>query len=158
MNKLSQVASEPGTVAIFCEIRAQDTFGDAAQALLTLVQEAARRFPGQARHLHLDISGHTRPGTGGYDDDVSALLTFFVPEVMGRWLARWPAADDGPDDANPAQRDDVPDGIVLVPEDRNGERWCAAIGLDGITSFAGGKTVLLVAVRSGATLAPASRR
>ncbi len=72
-------------VVLYHSFRKWDTFSEAAPVLQAIVEEAAAQFPGQPRHLHLDVDGHRNPA-GGFDRDAYELMAHFVPRALMHYL------------------------------------------------------------------------
>jgi hypothetical protein len=146
---------QPGAIAIYHQVYARETFGDGAEALFTMIRDAARKHPGTERHLYLDIDGHRNPaGSERYwDRDADALLAWFVPEVLSQWLTRY-SGTDGNEVTNPSPSDDVPDGMYLITKDGDGPR---VVGLGDDRTGIAGKKVISVQVRTGARLGTAGK-
>ena len=130
-------------LGIYHRVYASETFGDGAEALFIMVRDASRKYPGRPRFLYLDIDGHD--GSDGWDEDASALLAWFVPEVLGQWLTEY-RDGDGNKVRNPGQRDDVPDGMLLASKGEGGPKRVIGVE-DGQPA-----SLILVLVRSTASL------
>jgi hypothetical protein len=87
-----------------------ETFDDAAEMLLQMVRSAAEKFPGQPRHLYLDIDGHRNPA-GGLDADMFELVTDYMG-FLSRWLTRF-STPLGKTFQTPRQYEDVPDYMLI---------------------------------------------
>ena len=72
-------------VVLYHSFRKWDTFSEAAAVLHAVVEDAAARFPGQPRHLHLHVEGHRNPA-GGFDRDAYELMAHFVPRALMHYL------------------------------------------------------------------------
>jgi hypothetical protein len=71
------------------------------------------------RHLYLDVEGH-RNKAGGFDHDAYELITHFVHGYLMQWLTEThtPLGTY----RNPRQREDVPDGLDVMPGGDSAER------------------------------------
>jgi hypothetical protein len=136
-----------GAFALYHVMYATECFGDAAEALFTIVRDCARKFPGGKRRLYFDIEGHRKPG-GGWDADADSLLAYFVPEVLGMWLTRYNDAD-GNEVINPDPGDNVPDGLILASKDGSSGPQLIGLDPDGEQES---KTVAIVMLRAGVRL------
>lgn len=109
-----KVTSTPGSgVGLYHVVYAHETFDDAAEALLQIIQKAAREQPSGPRHLFLDIDGH-RNEAGGFDPDMYELQVQFITGFLGRWLTSWtiPLSRDKRCES-PRQYEDVPDHLTI---------------------------------------------
>jgi hypothetical protein len=75
------------SVAIYHEMRADDDFLNAAQALYQTVQLACTKYPGRPRILFLDIQGH-RNDEGGYDQDAYELQSRYLAKTLMPFLTQ----------------------------------------------------------------------
>lgn len=80
-----RIESKDGVVALYHAVYTDETFDQAAEALVTIVRHAEDMLPGHDRHLFLDIDGHRNPA-GGFDDDMVELQQEFVLGFLSGWL------------------------------------------------------------------------
>lgn len=102
-------------VALYHAVLANETFDDAAEMLLQIVQKAARDHAGKPRHLYLDIDEHKNE-QGGWDDDMLELQVQFIG-FLSSWLSSWsfPLSNGKrfAHGAGTAQREDVPPHLLI---------------------------------------------
>ena len=111
-----------GGIAIYHEMRAGEDFLATAAMLWAVVRGAARKYPGRARHLCLDIEGHGGKDYGkAYDDEAGEVISF-TRAALGPFLTTTPWGKAGED---AAQLETLPDVIVTFGE--NG-RPCVLTG------------------------------
>lgn len=116
---------EPGVtdsgkeMAIYHEMKAKEDFDDTAEMIFQMVRDCAAKYAGKPRHLYLDVEGH-RNKAGGFDHDAYELMTHFVHGYLMKWLTE----THTPLGAyrNASQREDVPDGLTLMPGGDSAER------------------------------------
>lgn len=82
----SRLRERGPVIALYHRMTAADRFEDAAQALLAIVQEAERRWPGRPRHVYLDVDGH-RNEVGGFDADAYEWISNFALEFIGPFIS-----------------------------------------------------------------------
>lgn len=108
-------------IALYHLVKANETFDDAAEMLLQIVQLAAREHPGQPRHLYLDIDGH-RNEEGGWDHDMFELYKGFILGYLGRWLTSASLPHTADRVEWPSQREDVPKHLIIAEAGPRAER------------------------------------
>ncbi len=75
----------PTKVALYHDVRAWDTFDEAAAALHARVAVACAEFPDRPRVLYLDVQGHRNEG-GDFDHDLFELLSHFLIRALLPYL------------------------------------------------------------------------
>jgi hypothetical protein len=106
-----EAGAAPKALALYHCVYAEESFHDAAHALVDLVAYAQRTFPGAKRQLFLDIEGHRTP-TNAFDGDMFELQKDFLLGFLTPFLTevRMPLA--GVTNPNP-QREDLPDELHI---------------------------------------------
>lgn len=66
-------------------VKAIESFGDAANAIFNLIDDAQKRVPDEDRVLFLDIDGH-RNLKGGFDNDMLELQSCFLLQFAIKFL------------------------------------------------------------------------
>ncbi len=100
------------SVSVYYIVNRDDTFEAAATAVVDLLREAEKRFPGWQRTFYLDIEGHT-DGDGRLEPDWVEFQQEFLFSVVGPFVTAMDTPLTGPV-ANPErQRNDVPDRLRI---------------------------------------------
>jgi len=100
------------TVSVYHVVGSEDTFEEAARAMLALVREAQQRFPGWPRTFYLDVEGHV-DAEGRFSEEMVELQQEFLFSVIGPFVQAMETPLTG-GIANPErQRDDVPDRLRI---------------------------------------------
>ena len=73
-------------VAVYHCVEKYEGFNQAAQDIYDLVKEAKSICPDKKITLYLDVKGHKNP-SGGFDDDMFELLTYFVMEMIMPYIS-----------------------------------------------------------------------
>jgi hypothetical protein len=100
------------TVAIYHVIQPTDDFQQAAQDVFGAVADAQARFPEWPRVLYLDILGHTDP-RHGFEDDFVEFQQEFIFSTIAPFLTGFETPLTGPLINPDAQRNDLPDELVI---------------------------------------------
>lgn len=100
------------STVLYHVVHAHEDFETAAEMIYEIVKSAAKRFPGKARHLYLDIDGH-RNKAGGWDHDMLELqqnfcLGYLAPFLTELHVPLIAVKLNGP------QRDDLPEHLMLI--------------------------------------------
>jgi hypothetical protein len=98
-------------IAIYHLVYAHEGFEEAAQTLLTLVQEAHRRHPGTPRKLSLAIEGH-RNSVGGFTPAMVELQHEFLLGFLSSYLSELHTPLVHAVNTKP-QEDDLPPALVI---------------------------------------------
>lgn len=105
------------SVAIRHVVGPRDTFDEAATAVVALVAEAERRFPGWPRVFYLDVDGHDGDAAG-FTPDLYELQQDFWFSAVAPFLTAFETPITG-GLVNPApQRDDVPQRLKIGADQR----------------------------------------
>lgn len=100
------------SVALWHVVAPGDTFEAAAQALVALLAEAQRRFPGWPRVFFLDVDGHAGDAAG-FTPDLYELQQDFWFSAVAPFVTAFETPLTG-GLVNPApQRDDVPERLRI---------------------------------------------
>lgn len=102
------------TVAVYHVVAEEDTFEEAAQALVTLLKEAQERFPDWPRVLYLDIYGHLDE-QGRFEDDFVELQQEFLFACVAPFVTALETPLTGGLVNPEPQRNDVPDRLNIAP-------------------------------------------
>lgn len=100
------------SVSVYHVVGPDDSFEVAAVAVMDLLREAEKRFPGWRRTFYLDIEGHT-DGDGRLDPDWVEFQQEFLFSVVGPFVAAMDTPLTGPIMNPEPQRDDVPDRLRI---------------------------------------------
>jgi len=102
------------TVSIYHVVGPVDTFGESAGAVFDLIREAEARFPGWPRTFYLDIVGHEGDHLG-FDEDFVEFQQELFFSAMAPFLTAFDLPLTGPLLNPEAQRNEVPDELVIGP-------------------------------------------
>lgn len=105
------------SVAVAHVVRPGDTFEDAATALVALVAEAERLYPGWPRVLYLEVLGH-EGDAAGFTPDLYELQQDFLFSAVAPFLTAFETPLTGPLLNPEPQRDDVPDRLRIGGDTR----------------------------------------
>ncbi len=100
------------TVAIRHTVRAEDAFEQAAATVFQYLKKAQEDFPDWPRVLYLDVEGHTGE-YAGFDADFYEFQQEFFFSTMAPFLAGFHMPLTGPLVNPEAQRNDLPDELVV---------------------------------------------
>ena len=100
------------TVAVYHIVRETDTFEEAARETMALLRVAQERYPDWPRTLYLDIEGH-RGERHGFDDDFFEFQQELVFSTVAHFVTAFETPLTGPLLNPAAQRNDVPDELVI---------------------------------------------
>lgn len=95
------------SVAIYYVVGADESFYEAARAVVDLLRQAQERFPGWPRAFYLDIEGHTLPD-GRLEEDFVEFQQEFLFSVVGPFVTAMDTPLTGGVLNPEPQRDDVP--------------------------------------------------
>lgn len=115
----NQSTGTPG-IALYHVVKADETFDDAAEALLEILRLAGREQPGVPRLLFLDIEGH-RNEQGGFDGDMYELQVHFITGFLSRWLTEFSTPLAKAKNTKP-QEEDIPDHLMITPGGPSADR------------------------------------
>lgn len=105
------------SVGILHVVGPADTFETAAHAVIGLLAEAERRFPGWPRAFYLDVDGH-EGDAAGFSPDLYELQQDFWFSAVAPFVTVFETPLTGPL-ANPErQRDDVPERLRIGADAR----------------------------------------
>ena len=100
-------------VALYHVVYESETCTDAASALFDLLRKTADKYPGQARHLVIDIDGHV-DAHGHYDQGMYDLQQHFCLEYLFPYCTSVWVPVRNCRIYNPVQqRDDIPDRLDI---------------------------------------------
>lgn len=102
------------TVSIYYVVGPGDTFGESARAAFDLIREAEARFPGWPRTFYLDVVGHEGDHLG-FDEDFVEFQQELFFSAMAPFLTAFDLPLTGPLLNPEAQRNEVPDELVVGP-------------------------------------------
>ena len=102
------------SVSIYHVVSGLDSFEEAAGVSFELIREAQRRFPGWPRVFYLDIEGHDG-GRDGFDEDFFEFQQELFFATMAPFLTAFELPLTGGLVNPAAQRDDLPDELVIDP-------------------------------------------
>jgi len=105
----------PEFIELRHSVKANETFEEAAQAIVALVYKAEIESPGASRHLHLDIEGH-KNSSGGWDHDMfelqkEFLIGFLMPHLTELTMPLGRVRNPKPQD------NDVPEEFQIIPRE-----------------------------------------
>lgn len=101
------------SVSVYHVVGPDESFAEAAQAVVDLLRQAEERFPGWPRTFYLDISGHS-DANGRLDADFIEFQQEFLFAVVGPFVTAMHTPLTG-GVANPEpQRNDVPDRLRIA--------------------------------------------
>lgn len=102
------------TVSIYHVVGPGDTFVESARAVFDLIREAEARFPGWPRTFYLDVVGHEGDQLG-FDEDFVEFQQELFFSAMAPFLTAFDLPLTGPLLNPEAQRNEVPDELVIGP-------------------------------------------
>ncbi len=100
------------TVSIYHIVGPDDSFDTAAQAMFGLIISAQKQFPDWPRMFYLDIAGHADEKHGFTDDMIELQQELFF-STMAPFLTAFELPLTGPLLNPNAQRNDLPDALVI---------------------------------------------
>lgn len=107
---MGKMQSKGGGVAIYCDMKASDSFEEAATKILALVRDAQKCFPGQRRFLYLDIDESHKKANGAFGYDAFETQWFIMTILMQNLTeVTMPLGHFG----NGNQNNDIPDQIIV---------------------------------------------
>ena len=122
LNSISVIQENPENInalkekriAIYHNVFANEGFDETANILFRLVKGAQEQSPNQKRVLFLDIEEHSNK-QGGFDNDMFEIqrhfiLGFLMPFLTEAYLPLISVKN------NKRQRNDIPDGLKILPE------------------------------------------
>ena len=105
------------TVGIAHTVGPDDTFEDAAQALVALVAQAQAEYPDWPRILYLDVEGHEGPAAG-FTPDLYELQQEFLFSAVAPFLSAFETPLTGALVNPEPQRNDVPERLKIGADTR----------------------------------------
>ena len=106
------------TVAVYHVVMPDDSFEDAAQAVMGLLSDAQKQFPGWPRVVYLDIAGHEGDAAGFNPDFYEFQQDFWFSAVAPFAAAFETPLTGGMVNPEP-QRNDVPDRLRIGDDTRS---------------------------------------
>lgn len=105
------------TVAVYHVVMPEDTFEQAAQAVMGLVRQAQDQFPDWPRVLYLDVAGH-EGDAAGFDPDFYEFQQDFLFSAVAPFVQALEAPLTGGLVNPQPQRNDVPDRLRIGGDTR----------------------------------------
>ncbi len=102
------------SVSILMVVEKDDAFADAVRKAFGLIKEAQERFPGWLRTFYLEVNGHDGEHSG-FDEDFLEFQQELFFSTMAPFLTAFDLPLTGPLLNPEAQRDDLPDELVIAP-------------------------------------------
>lgn len=105
------------TAALYHIVAPEDTFDDAAQAVMGMLKDAQARFPDWPRVFYLDIAGHDGDANG-FDADFYEFQQDFLFSTVAPFVKALETPMTGALINPDPQRNDVPDALKIEADIR----------------------------------------